>query len=246
MITVYIGFDPREVAAFMVAAGSIRRHLSALEDIKAIVLQDLQTKGVYKRPTVYKDNLLHDVISNHPMSTEFAVSRFLVPYLNNFEGHALFVDCDVMALEVLDGLLGYIGKGYAVSVVKHKYDVDSAVKMDGQKQSSYYRKNWSSVCFWDCGHPANRVLTPEYVNSKRGADLHRFCWLDDQHIGELPPTYNHLVGVTKAEAPPKLVHFTNGIPHMKGYHDCEFADLWRSELSKLIPGFLRVIGTLPA
>jgi len=60
--------------------------------------------------------------------------------------------------------------------------------------------------------------------------LHRFCWLEDEEIGELDPAWNYLVGHTKDVPDPHLVHFTDGVPFMKGYEHCEYADEYRREL----------------
>lgn len=244
--TLYVGFDPREIAAYAVTVSSILRKSHCFDIVKAVVLNYLTTRGSYNRPTEYQNDVLFDKISGHPMSTEFAISRFLVPYLNKYQGWALFTDCDMLALSSLDNLPKLADPKYAVMVVKHNYQAMGAVKMDGQVQSNYNRKNWSSVCWWNCAHPSNKLLTPELVNKLPGRDLHAFCWLADDEIGELPPEYNYLVGVSPKEIVPILAHFTNGVPHMKGYHNCEYADLWRLELQKIIPNFLRVIGTIPA
>jgi hypothetical protein len=101
--------------------------------------------------------------------------------------------------------------------------------MDGQVQTRYSRKNWSSVFVLDADHPSNKNLTVALVNSVPGRDLHRFCWLEDDDIGELGAEWNYLVG--HSEHPdPKIVHFTDGIPSMPGYENSEFADEWRNEL----------------
>jgi hypothetical protein len=117
-------------------------------------------------------------------------------------------------------------------VVKHDYTPRGTTKMDGQIQTDYPRKNWSSVVLWNCKHAGARYLTPHVVNTARGLHLHQFSWLDDSDIGDLDPRWNHLVG----EAPPRhdalLVHFTRGTPNMAGHEDCEFADEWREELAR--------------
>jgi hypothetical protein len=79
-------------------------------------------------------------------------------------------------------------------VVKHDHQPTEHWKMDGQFQTRYHRKNWSSVCLFNCDHPANKALTVDLVNSAPGRDLHAFSWLADDLIGELPPEWNWLVG----------------------------------------------------
>jgi hypothetical protein len=118
--------------------------------------------------------------------------------------------------------------------VKHDHQPQSGMKMDGQIQTSYARKNWSSVCAFNCDHPANKALTFNLVNSVPGRDLHRFCWLKDGEIGELPAEWNWLVGHSDPAVDPALVHFTDGIPTMPGYEDCAFADEWRRELRRWV------------
>lgn len=229
--TIWIGFDPREVSAFAVAVQSIRSRLTGLVDIRAIELQQLRDRGWYTRKTETRNGRLFDVVSNHVMSTEFAISRFLTPLLAR-HGWALFVDCDVMALCDLMDLFDLADDRYAVMCVKHNHVPSNVVKMDDQVQTFYDRKNWSSVCLYNCGHPSNRSLTPKVVNEQTGLFLHGFGWLKDDEIGELPQEYNYLVGHSLCTGSPKLVHFTDGTPNTPGYEDCEFNSLWRHELRK--------------
>jgi len=101
--------------------------------------------------------------------------------------------------------------------------------MDGMVQTSYSRKNWSSVMLFNCSHPSNKNLTVDLVNTVPGRDLHRFCWLKDNEIGELPLEWNYLVGYSKLNgSKPALVHFTHGLPDLAGYEDQEYADEWRA------------------
>ncbi len=165
------------------------------------------------------------------MSTEFAISRFLTPHLAR-DGWALFVDCDVMAMTNIEGLFSLADPSKAVMCVKHHFAPPAGVKMDGQEQTRYARKNWSSVMLFNVGHPANKALTVELINTVPGRDLHRFCWLDDSDIGDLGPEWNWLVGHSSPNIDPKLIHFTDGIPSMRGYEKQVFADQWRSELSR--------------
>jgi hypothetical protein len=228
--SIWIGFDHREAQAFAVCRHSINRRLTQPIPIRGLVLSDLERMGIYTRPWERRDNgQLWDKISDAPMSTEFACSRFLTPIVAK-TGWAVFMDCDVMARVSLARLFEQARAQYAVMVVKHNHDPDYAVKMDGQQQVKYARKNWSSVMLWNCEHPANKALTHEMVNTLPGRDLHRFCWLDDELIGSLDPAWNYLVGHTKIPHPPHLVHFTDGIPSMPGYQDCEYADEYRREL----------------
>jgi lipopolysaccharide biosynthesis glycosyltransferase len=233
--SVFIGYDPREVAGFAVARHSIRR-FDRYTPISGLVLGDLRNRGLYSRPTQERTNSdgrrqLWDIISDAPMSTEFSISRFLVPHLAS-QGWALFVDGDVMALRNLSRVFDMVDSQWAVMCVKHRHQPEEGTKMDGQLQTQYARKNWSSVMLFNCEHPSNRRLTVEMVNTLPGRDLHRFCWLGDDEIGELSPDFNYLVGSTQLADghTPALVHFTRGLPDMAGYEDQEYADEWREML----------------
>lgn len=230
---IFIGFDPRERDAFAVADSSLLRHATFPIDIDALVLPDLQERGLYTRPIVQRDGRLFDPISDAPMSTEFALSRFLVPTIAGTTGWALFMDCDMLARADIGSLFALADPRYAVQVVKHAAETaysGPAVKMDGQVQTIYRRKNWSSVMLFNLAHPGLARLTVELVNAAPGRDLHGFNWLADDLIGELPPTWNHLVGVDPHDPLASLVHFTLGVPSMPGYENSEFADEWRAYL----------------
>lgn len=227
--TIYIGFDPRETDAFAVARHSINRHCNLPIPVKGVVLTDLRNGQLYTRPTSRRDGRLWDDISDAPMATEFACSRFLVPILAK-TGWALFMDADMLVRRDIAKLFALADPKKAVMVVKHDHQPPEGVKMDGQAQTRYARKNWSSVMLFNCDHPANKALTVDLINSVPGRDLHRFCWLDDDLIGELPAEWNFLVGHTKGVEDPAIVHFTDGVPSMAGYGGCEFAEEWQAEL----------------
>ena len=228
-LSVWIGFDPREVDAYAVARASIRRRTIAQLPINAVELSKLRHAGLYSRPTERRDGRLWDVISEAPMATEFACSRFLVPHLAG-SGWALFMDCDMLVRTSLSRLFELADPSKAVMVVKHHHEPPEGEKMDGQAQTRYARKNWSSVILWNVSHPANKALTVELVNTVPGRDLHRFCWLDDDLIGELPQSWNWLAYHSSPEIDPDIVHFTEGVPSMPGYEDQPYADEWRREL----------------
>lgn len=245
--TVWIGWEPREAAAFAVARKSITRHAMRPVrpgQISGVVLPILENMGIYRRPHSVRQTddggiVLWDEISDAPMATQFACSRFLVPWLaNHFMDRgfanrwALFMDCDMLVRSDVNSLFDQCDSSKAVMVVKHNHQpADGSVKMDGQIQTRYGRKNWSSVCAFNVDHPANKALTVDLINSAPGRDLHAFCWLDDNDIGELEPGWNHLVGHSAPNPNPGIVHFTDGIPLMPGYEDCEFADEWQAELA---------------
>jgi len=172
------------------------------------------------------------------MSTEFAISRFLVPELVKRSkqpkpwGWAIFTDCDVLFRGSITPMIAALQDAKAVYCVKHEYKPAQDIKMDGQIQVAYPRKNWSSVMAINIDHPANAALSVEMVNALPGRDLHRFCWLNDKDIGGLSPTYNYLVGETQAKIRPTIVHFTLGCPTMPGCSGAEYADEWWDQLDR--------------
>lgn len=227
--SIWIGYDAREAEAFAVCRHSLKRYAHGIP-IHAVVLDDVREVGLYNRPTSFVDGKLWDDISEAPMSTEFAISRFLVPHIAR-SGWALFIDCDFMARADLQALFAQADPSKAVMCVKHVHVPLESTKMDNQAQLLYQRKNWSSCMLFNCDHPANQKLTVDMINSVPGRDLHRFCWLEDEDIGSLDPIWNYLVGYTKLPAgkQPKLVHWTSGGPWFPDYRDVEFADEWRAE-----------------
>ena len=167
------------------------------------------------------------------MATEFAISRFLVPTLAQ-TGWALFMDCDMMMLTNVARLFDGLDRSKAVYCVKHKHTKGPKTKMDGQMQTFYVRKNWSSFMVFNCDHPSNKALTVEAVNTLPGRDLHRFCWLQDDEIGELDPAWNFLVGHSDPSIQPKNIHWTNGGPWFREYEDVPYADEWRDARDKVM------------
>jgi lipopolysaccharide biosynthesis glycosyltransferase len=227
---IYLGFDQREAAAFAVARASIQRRLSQPIRVVGLVLDDLRAQGLYTRAHEERDGRIWDVISDAPMSTEFAISRFLVPHLAQY-GWALFLDADMLVRVDLAQLFDAADPDCAVMVVKHDYHPPVGEKMDGQQQTMYPRKNWSSLVLFNCNHPANDALTPAMVNMTPGRDLHRFHWLTDDLIGTLDPKWNWLVGHSDPQIDPAIVHFTEGGPWFPQYSDVAYADAWRAELA---------------
>jgi lipopolysaccharide biosynthesis glycosyltransferase len=229
--TIWIGFDPREAAAFAVARESCRKYLTQPLAIHGLVLDDLIKAGLYTRPIEYKPSaadppVMWDVVSDAPMSTQHANARFFVPRLAK-TGWALFVDGDVMFRGNVRMLFDQLDPEKAVYCVQHRHEPEPGVKMDGQVQTRYGRKNWSSVIAFNCDHAANRALTLDVLNTTPGRDLHRLCWLDDNDIGELDQAWNVLVGHTDPEVSATIAHFTSGTPDMLGYENAPYADEWR-------------------
>lgn len=239
---IFIGYDDREVLPFAVARHSFKTWSdSAL--VCSVAIHDLLRFGWYDRPTEIRPTkqggeVLWDLISDAPMSTQFAISRFFTPLLAERQSAncqwALFVDCDVFARRFVDDLFleAEQNPDKALFCVPHQHTVvEGEVKKEAQIQTNYNRKNWSSVMLFNMAHRANDVLTPEYINKLPGRDLHRFCWLKDDEIGFLDKRWNHLVGVDGAQSPdPAIVHFTNGGPWLKQYENVEYANEWRAAM----------------
>jgi lipopolysaccharide biosynthesis glycosyltransferase len=222
---IFVGYDPREDIAYQVCKHSIlSRNNSAI--IRPLVQKELRDAGWYNRPV---DKLA---------STEFTFTRFLVPELMNFDGWAVFMDCDVILTTDISELFAQADDRYAVMCVQHDYKVEEGIKMDGQTQTSYPRKNWSSVMMFNCAHPSNKMLDRNLVNNSEvnGAYLHRFSWLKDSEVGKLDHTWNYLVGVYTDLEKPKLIHYTEGGPWFENYRNCEFHQEWKKELTEMMNG----------
>lgn len=217
-IRVYVGWDSREDIAYQVCKFSIETRSHNVK-VLPLRLDHLTELGHYGRA---RDTL---------GSTEFTFTRFLVPKLENYEGWAIFCDCDILWKIGVEELVELFDDRYAVMVVKHDYQPIRSIKMDGKQQYLYPRKNWSSVILWNCGHPSNKQLTKNVVDTATGEYLHRFQWLQDDEIGELNCEYNWLVNWYKEpeNGSPKLIHYTEGGPWFKNYEHCEYGALWERE-----------------
>ena len=224
------GYDDREPIGFSLCQFSAIRRTSEPLRFVPLLERALRFRGLYNRPHELRDGQLWCPISQAPMSTAFANSRFLTPWLADGSEWVLFADfADQLFQADPAELFALADPAYAVMVVKGRHIPDEGQKMDGQNQTIYRRKNWSSVTLWHTRHPGNDRLTLEMVNSLPGRDLHAFCWLEDEEIGELPAAWNHLVGVDSRKHP-KLLHFTRGTPET-GVYDEPWASVWLRELS---------------
>jgi hypothetical protein len=219
VIRVFVGYDPREAVAFSVLAHSI--HARASQPVSVTPLRLSELKGIYTRPR------------NELQSTDFSFSRFLTPWLCDYQGWAIFMDCDMIALDDIASLWRLADERFAVQVVKHHHVPKERTKFLGATQTRYEKKNWSSVMLMNCARC--RALTPDYVNGATGLELHQFKWLgSDDLIGELPARWNHLVGYDAPRPDAAIVHFTIGGPYFAEYRDCEYASEWRRELDDML------------
>ena len=224
MLTVYIGFDSREPIAWEVCAHSLMKHASHPINIQPLKLDKLKSQGLITRPTHGK----HDIISDAPLSTEFAASRFLVPIIHP-AGWAIFMDCDMVFLDDIHSI--ELDNSKAVMCVQHEQEVMENFKMDGCLQTQYNRKNWSSFVAFNCDHPANRRLAIDDVNRRTGRELHSFYWLNDSEIGALDNRWNWLVNVQEKPENPAVAHFTLGGPWFADWYPRENDEIWTEALN---------------
>ena len=212
-IPVFVGYDPREAIAYHTCVNSIIRHASQPVAIIPIALNLFQD---------YKET--HTDGSNH-----FIYTRFLVPHLMGFKGWAIFIDGDMIVRGDIVELWNLREVDKDVMVVKHDYQTCMPVKYLGAKNENYPRKNWSSVILWNCNSFPNRQLTPEFVQTSSGSFLHRFAWLDDNRIGDLPPEWNWLPDEYGPNLNAKLLHYTLGTPCFQEFADTPQGNEWHRE-----------------
>ena len=221
-IKIVVGFDQRESIAYHTFTQSIIEKSSL--PVLFIPLAINALKG-------YKE--IHTDKSN-----DFVYSRFLSPYLNSFEGWAIFADGDMICQTDIKELWDLRDESKALLVVKHNYQTKAHKKYFGNANENYPRKNWSSVILWNCAHPKHKILTPEFIASQTGKYLHRFSWLDDNDIGELPKEWNWLAIEYPENKNAKLIHYTLGTPCFKEYKNTEMADIWYETYNRTIQGFI--------
>ena len=218
-INFFIGYDAKEDIAYRVCKYSLLKRSSTNIKVTSLKLDELISKNLYTR--------MVDPLA----STQFTYSRFLVPKLMNYNGWAVFCDCDFIFLDDVANLTKNLDKKKAVYCVQHDYTPKEKHKMDGQKQTIYPRKNWSSFIVFNCSHPSTKKLTVENVNSETGAYLHQFKWCKDEEIGSLDERWNWLEGWTSNhnDLKPFAVHYTRGGPWFPEWQDVEFANEWQKE-----------------
>lgn len=215
-----MGFDQTEAIAYHVFTQSVVEKSSLPVQFTPLSLANLKN---------YQE-------SHHDGSNQFIYLRFLTPYLNEFSGWVIFADGDMVCNSDIAELWSLRDDTKAVQVVKHDYKTKQTVKYLGNKNEDYPRKNWSSLILWNCGHTANKVLTPEFVSEKSGSYLHRFCWLSDDLIGELPKEWNWLA-IEYADNPDaKIIHYTLGTPCFLEYKNSSMSELWHLFLTSTKQG----------
>lgn len=219
MIRIFIGFDARETVAWHVLTHSILARSSVPVAFVPLKLDNL--RAVFHRER------------NPLQSTDFAFSRFLTPHLSGYEGWSIFMDCDMLVRADIASLWAQRDDRYAVMCVKHDHQPLETVKFHNEKQTAYAKKNWSSVMMFN--NARCRALTPEYVNTATGLQLHQFKWLEsDDAIGQIDAGWNHLVGHDPMQGEPANVHFTTGGPYFEEFAGCDYADDWFREKQAML------------
>ena len=210
-IDVFVGYDTKEIVAYHALCQSIINKSAVPVRFTPICLRNIS--GIFKRQR------------SALQSTEFSFSRFLVPYLSNYRGWSLFLDCDMLARSDIGELFDLRDERYSVMVCKHDYVPKDSIKFLGNVQTRYEKKNWSSVMLFNNYRCKN--LTTDYVNTATGLELHQFKWLESEsEIGALPLEWNWLVGEYPFHEDAKLVHFTRGGPYFDDYKGCDYANEW--------------------
>ena len=221
LIKFVVGFDQRESVAYHVFCQSVMDHSSMPVSFLPLgpSIQSIYTE-------THSDG-----------SNKFIYTRFLTPFLMGYQGWAIFADGDMILMDDPAKLWALRDPTKAVQVVKHDYQTKASVKYLGNINQNYPRKNWSSVVLWNCAHPANRVLTPEFVQDKPGSFLHRFSWLDDADIGEIDKTWNWLAVEYPDKPDAALVHYTLGTPCFKAFSDTSMSEHWHAVHRRSQEGF---------
>ena len=212
-IPVFIGYDPREAIAYHTCVNSIIRNSSRPVAIVPVAL-----------------NLFRDYAETHTDgSNHFIYTRFLVPYLMGYQGWAIFIDGDMILRGDIAELWDLRQYTKDAMVVKHDYKTRMKEKYLGSPNEDYPRKNWSSVILWNCNAIRNRQLDPEFVQKSTGAFLHRFSWIDDSRLGELPPEWNWLPDEYGPNPNAKLLHYTLGTPCFDEFKHTPMNEHWHEE-----------------
>jgi lipopolysaccharide biosynthesis glycosyltransferase len=211
MINIFIGYDSKEKVSFNVLSYSILKNSTKPVAITPIYLPNIKDDFVRERNAI--------------SSTEFSFSRFIIPHLMNYRGWALFMDCDMLMEADIAELWRLRDDKYAIQVCQHDYVPKSQVKFLGQTQTVYPKKNWSSFMLMNCAKC--KALTPDYVNSATGLELHQFKWLESEElIGSLPLEWNWLADEYEYKKDIKNIHYTEGGPYFEEYSNCDYSQNW--------------------
>ena len=225
VIPIFIGYDPRERAATNVLIDSLYQFSSVPLAITPLVTPQLEKQGLYRRARDPKQ------------STAFSFTRFLVPHLMDYSGWAIFMDCDMLCRSDIKGLWDQRDEQYGAMCVQHEHTPDETVKFLGEVQSAYPKKNWSSLMLLNCSRC--RTLTPDYVNTASGLELHRFHWLEGDHeIGAIKGDGTIWLMCRSPPTPSQPLHCCTGHWAVPGFaNNAPWVVRWRRNGSA--PGTMR-------
>ena len=218
---IIVGFDQREAVAYHTFTQSVIEQSTI-----PIRFTPLSMKSLSGYNEVHKDG-----------SNDFIYSRFLVPYMMNFKGWAIYADGDMVCLQDIKNLWSLRNNNYAVQVVKHDYKTKITEKYWGNKNEDYPRKNWSSLILWNCEHKAHKILDPDFIQKQTGAFLHRFSWVKDTDIGEINKEWNWLAMEYEDKKDINLIHYTIGTPCFKEYNNTSLSSYWKKSFSNSLDGY---------
>lgn len=191
---IFIGYEEEYPEMFEVCKKSILRYNSNHEIIP-LRKSKLENDGVYWR-------------AFQGESTDFAFTRFLVPYLCNYEGNALFCDGDFLWYCDPEEIKDWVDDE-AVSCVQHPWLVfEEHRKMKDKTNRPYKRKYWSSLMYFN--NTKCKTLTKEAVSVRNAAWLHEMDWAES--VGSIPAIYNAMINYYDFSIKAKAVHFTDGGP----------------------------------
>jgi lipopolysaccharide biosynthesis glycosyltransferase len=201
MLKVFIGYDHRQPVAYNVLQHSIIKNASVPVSI---------TPLVYHQLPIHRDDHWRGANIKNKGLTPFTYSRFLVPYLSNYEGVSLFLDIDIVVLDDIKKLFDLADPNFALQVVKNEK-----------------RFEWASVMLFN--NEKCKILTPDYIDDLNNNGLHQIKWLKEEDVGALPTEWNHLVGYDKPRPDAKLIHYTQGLPCYEETIMCEYSAAWHEE-----------------
>ena len=220
---IVVGFDQKEAVAYHTFTQSVIEKSSIPTRFMPLSVGSLTN---YKE--VHKDG-----------SHDFIYSRFLVPYLMNFKGWAIYADGDMVCLEDIKKLWDLRDNKFAVQVVKHEYKTKVKNKYWGNKNEDYPRKNWSSLILWNCEHLSHKILTPEFIQEQPGSFLHRFSWIKDIEIGSIEKEWNWLAMEYEEKKDINLIHYTIGTPCFEEYQDKSLSSYWKKSFFNMLDGYYK-------
>src|SRR5678809_320574 len=211
MIPLFVGYDHKEAVAYSVFCHSVLARTKA--EVAFIPLTGEKVQG---------------------SSNRFNAVRFEIAERLGFKGWGIWADGDMLCRADIQELWDLRERDCDVMVVKHEYSTKHPIKFLGQENHDYPRKNWSSLMLVNAGNYPWRKITKDYIAQAKPSHLHRFEFLKDERIGDLPKEWNWLVGEYEHNQQAKLAHFTIGVPCWSKYRDCDYADEWRTELKAML------------